>query len=194
MKHETVGGVSLPKVGFGTWKIGGGSTPDPASDPKSLAALKSALALGYSHFDTAELYANGHTEQLLGKAIRESGVGRDSLFITSKVKPEHLRYDQVLKACEGSLQRLGLEYVDLYLIHWPGHAVPLSESFRALNELVRNGKVHHIGVSNFDLSLLESRQRSQNRLSSPIKCPIAWSIDRMSGMVFSHTVRRTAYS
>jgi diketogulonate reductase-like aldo/keto reductase len=165
VKRETVAGVSLPKVGFGTWKIGGGSSPDRASDRKSLAALESALALGYSHFDTAELYADGHTEQLLGKAIRGSGVRRESLLVTTKVKPEHLRYHEVLKACEGSLQRLGLEYVDLYLIHWPGRGVPLAESFRALNELVRDGKVRHIGVSNFDVSLL---QESVELLESPM--------------------------
>lgn len=165
MKRESIGGVSLPKVGFGTWKIGGASFADPSADAKSLAALKSALGLGYSHFDTAELYADGHTEQLLGQAIRESGIPRQRLFITTKVKPEHLRYREVLKACEGSLQRLGFEYVDLYLIHWPGHGAPLADSFRALNELVRNGKVHHIGVSNFNLTLLkESVELSESPL------------------------------
>ena len=155
MRTETVHNVTLPKIGFGTWGIGGGSTPDRSIDPSSLAALHSALELGYTHFDTAEAYAAGHTEELLGQAIRESGVAREDLFITSKVSPEHLRYRDVLRACENSLRRLGMEYLDLYLIHWPMEGMDLPDAFRALNELVRNGRVRHLGVSNFDLPLLQ---------------------------------------
>ncbi len=149
MRYETVHNLKLPKIGFGTWKIGGESQADPSSDPASLRALRSALDLGYTHFDTAEVYADGHTEELLGAAIREAGVSRESLFITSKVAPEHLKYEQVLHACENSLERLGMEYLDLYLIHWPKAGMDLNESFRALNQLVRQGKVRHLGVSNF---------------------------------------------
>ena len=155
MKYETVNNVKLPKIGFGTWKIGGESTADPSSDPASLQALRSALELGYTHFDTAEVYADGHTEELLGAAIREVGVPRESLFITSKVAPEHLKYEQVLHSCEKSLERLGMEYLDLYLIHWPKPRMDLKESFRALNQLVRQGKVRHLGVSNFKLKHLK---------------------------------------
>ncbi len=145
----------MPKIGFGTWKIGGESHADPSSDPASLRALQSALELGYIHFDTAEVYADGHTEELLGAAIREVGVPRESLFITSKVSPEHLKYEQVLHSCEKSLERLGMEYLDLYLIHWPKPRMDLKESFRALNQLVRQGKVRHLGVSNFKLKHLK---------------------------------------
>lgn len=155
MRYETVNNLKLPKIGFGTWKIGGESNADPSSDPESLRALRSALELGYTHFDTAEVYANGHTEELLGTAIREVGVPRESLFITSKVSPEHLAYEQVLRSCEKSLERLGMEYLDLYLIHWPKPAMDLQESFRALNQLVRQGKVRHLGVSNFNLQQLK---------------------------------------
>lgn len=155
MRTETVRNVTLPKIGFGTWAIGGRSTPEPSSDKAALAALRSALELGYTHFDTAESYAAGHTEELLGRAIRESGIAREDLFITSKVSPEHLRYKDVLRACENSLRRLGVDYLDLYLIHWPSAHMDLPGSFRALNELVRAGKVRHLGVSNFDLPLLE---------------------------------------
>jgi diketogulonate reductase-like aldo/keto reductase len=158
MNYESIGNITLPKIGFGTWKIGGGSNANHSLDLQSLAALRSALELGYTHIDTAETYAAGHTEELLGQAIRESGIKRETLFITSKVKPEHLQYDAVLKSCESSLRRLGLEYLDLYLIHWPSSGMNLAEPFRALNELVRDGKVLHLGVSNFNLKLLKQSQ------------------------------------
>ncbi len=158
MIYESIGAVSLPKIGFGTWKIGGESSPDRARDAWSLAALHSALELGYTHFDTAEMYAGGHTEELLGRAVRESKIERDALFITSKVMPSNLQYDRVLHSCEASLRRLGLEYLDLYLIHWPGAGMRLDDTFRALNKLVRDGRVRHLGVSNFDLKLLKQAQ------------------------------------
>ncbi|MBI3241952.1 MAG: aldo/keto reductase [Chloroflexi bacterium] len=158
MNYETAGRVTLPKIGFGTWKIGGESSPDRARDAWSLAALRSALELGYTHFDTAEMYAAGHAEELLGRVVRESKIERDALFITSKVTPSNLQYDRVLRSCEASLRRLGMDYLDLYLIHWPGAGMRLEETFRALNKLVRDGKVHHLGVSNFDLKLLKQAQ------------------------------------
>jgi diketogulonate reductase-like aldo/keto reductase len=157
MQFEQIGNVTIPKIGFGTWKIGGDTRSLPAQDASSLAALRSALEIGYTHFDTAELYANGHAEELLGQAIREAEIPRERLFITSKVKPVNLRYNSVLRSCEASLRRLRMDYLDLYLIHWPG-SVPLDESFRALNQLVREGRVRHLGVSNFDLRLLKQAQ------------------------------------
>jgi diketogulonate reductase-like aldo/keto reductase len=158
MKFETIPSLTLPKIGFGTWKIGGGSSADPAADPVSMAALRSALEIGYTHFDTAEMYANGHSEELIGKAVRESRVQREALFITSKVTPSHLQYDQVLKSCENSLRRLQMDYLDLYLIHWPQAGMKLEDTFRALNKLVKDGKVKHLGVSNFNLKLLKQAQ------------------------------------
>jgi len=155
MRYETVGDLQIPKIGFGTWTIGGRDSPDPSSDERSLAALRTALELGYTHFDTAEGYAAGHAEELLGRAIRDMGVGREALFITSKVSPDHLQYDDVLRCCENSLRRLGMEALDLYLIHWPRVGMKLEETFRALNRLVREGSVRRLGVSNFNLKLLQ---------------------------------------
>lgn len=111
MKYETIPNLTLPKIGFGTWKIGGGPSPDPTTDSASMTALRSALEVGYTHFDTAEMYADGHAEELLGKAIRSSQVKREALFITSKVTPSHLQYDQVLHSCENSLRRLQMDYI-----------------------------------------------------------------------------------
>ncbi len=158
MKYESLRNLLIPKIGFGTWTIGGHSTPDHALDAPSLAALRSALDLGYTHFDTAEGYAAGHSEELLGLAVRQAGAARESLFITTKVSPEHLHYDDVLRSCEGSLRRLALDYIDLYLIHWPFPGMKLGETFRALNKLVADGKVRHLGVSNFNLKQLKESQ------------------------------------
>ncbi|MBX3037169.1 MAG: aldo/keto reductase [Anaerolineales bacterium] len=158
MKFETLNNLTLPKIGFGTWNIGGGSTPNLKLDSAHVTALRSALDVGYTHFDTAEMYADGHAEELLGQAIRESGIKRESLFITSKVMPSHLRYDDVLRACEKSLQKLKMEYIDLYLIHWHSVGNKYEDTFRALNKLVKDGKVKHLGVSNFNLKLLKQAQ------------------------------------
>lgn len=165
MIYEEWNGLKIPKVGFGTWSIGGNSFAKPSLDAEGLAALRSALDLGYTHFDTAEMYAHGHTEELLGRAIKDSRKPRESLFITSKVSPEHLGFSQVLKSCEGSLHRLGIDYLDLYLIHWPVFGLRLPEIFRALNKLVADRKVRYLGVSNFDLNLLKTSEKlSETRL------------------------------
>jgi diketogulonate reductase-like aldo/keto reductase len=158
MNYETIRNLTIPKIGFGTWKIGGGMSADHKQDSSSLAALRSALELGYTHYDTAEMYGGGHAEELLGRAVRDAKVNRADLFITSKVLPSNLQYERVLRACEGSLRRLGMDYLDLYLIHWPGDRMHLADTFRALNRLVRDGKVRHLGVSNFDLKLLKESQ------------------------------------
>lgn len=155
MKYEKIGRLDIPKIGFGTWRIGGESTAALELDFASKSALHSALELGYTLFDTAEYYAAGHCEQLLGEVIRESHIEREKLFITSKVSPEHLEYQTVLDSCENSLRRLGMDYLDLYLIHWPNPNIDLAETFRGLNLLVKYGKVKHVGVSNFNLKLLK---------------------------------------
>jgi len=165
VKFETIHNLTIPKIGFGTWSIGGESSPNLKIDTDSMTALRSALDVGYIHFDTAEYYADGHAEELLGRAVRDSNTKRENLFITSKVSPEHLKHDDVFKSCENSLRRLNMEYIDLYLIHWPYAGMKLEETFRALNKLVRDGKVKHLGVSNFNLKLLK---QSQSLSETPI--------------------------
>ena len=166
MKYEILPNLTLPKIGFGTWSIGGGSHPDPKLDSVSMTALRSALEIGYTHFDTAEVYADGHSEELIARALHETHTARERVFLTSKVDPGHLQYEDVFKACEGSLRRLNTEYLDLYLIHWPPRSISkLDEAFRALNKLVNDGKVKHLGVSNFNIKQL---QRSQELSETPI--------------------------
>jgi diketogulonate reductase-like aldo/keto reductase len=166
MKYESVGDLTLPKIGFGTWQIGGNMSQNRSLDAQSLAALRYALERGYSHIDTAEMYGGGHCEELVGQAIRQrSGKKREDLFITSKVMAGHLNYNDTLKACENSLRHLQMDYIDLYLIHWPQTGMKLEDTFRALNKLVHDGKVRHLGVSNFNLKLLE---QSRNLCETPI--------------------------
>lgn len=159
MKYENLPSLALPKIGFGTWSIGGEIAANPSLDLKSLNALRSALEIGYTHFDTAEAYAAGHCEELIGHAVRETHIKRENVFITTKVSPEHLEYDIVLQSCENSLRRLKMDYIDLYLIHWPGTGVKYEDTFRALNKLVRDGKVRYLGVSNFKLDLFKQVQK-----------------------------------
>lgn len=165
MRYETIPNLTLPKIGFGTWKIGGSMSANHSLDAQSVAALHSALEMGYIHFDTAEMYGGGHSEELVGQAVRGSGKKREDIFITTKVMPSHLRYNEVLHACENSLRRLQMDYIDLYLIHWPQTGMNLEDTFRGLNKLVRDGKVKHLGVSNFNLKLLK---QSQDLSESPI--------------------------
>lgn len=156
-------GTRVPVIGLGTWEVGGGMAPDHSQDDVLVETLRKTIEMGYSHIDTAEMYAGGHTEKLVGRAIQP--FDRQSLFITTKVWRTNLKYASVHRAFEASLQRLQTDYVDLYLIHWPDRGTPLTETFRALNELVATGRVRHLGVSNFDVQLLkESMQLSATPL------------------------------
>ena len=116
------------------------------------ARVADALAAGYRHIDTAQMYGN---ESAVGAAIRDSGVPREQIFLTTKVWVDHFRDGDLQRAVEESLQRLGLDEVDLLLLHWPHPAVPLAETLGALNEVRQRGLARHIGVSNFTVALLE---------------------------------------
>jgi diketogulonate reductase-like aldo/keto reductase len=143
-------GEERPALGLGTWRLG----EDPARAEAEVRALRLALDVGYRVFDTAEMYADGGAEQVLGRALaqaQQAGVARDELFVVSKVLPQHASADGVQAACEGSLRRLGLDRIDLYLLHWRG-TVPLAETVRGFEQLQRRGLVHEWGVSNFDLA------------------------------------------
>ncbi|MBX3014120.1 MAG: aldo/keto reductase [Caldilineaceae bacterium] len=146
-------GTQVPVIGLGLWNYGGGSAPDYSRDEADIAAIHSAIEVGYRHFDTAEYYASGHSEELLGRALQD--YQRRDFFVTTKVSAQHIGYDDLLAACDRSLSRLQTNYIDLYLIHWPSQTIPLRESMRALNRLVAEGKIRQVGVSNFDLALLQ---------------------------------------
>ncbi|MFJ7683965.1 aldo/keto reductase [Peribacillus butanolivorans] len=136
-------GVKMPQLGFGVFKVKNGS--------ETVESVKKAIEVGYRSIDTAAVYEN---EEGVGQAIRESGISREELFITSKVWNTDQGYETTLQAFDDSLKRLGLEYLDLYLIHWPGKDKYL-ETWKALEKLYNEGKVKSIGVSNFHVHHLE---------------------------------------
>jgi diketogulonate reductase-like aldo/keto reductase len=145
-------GVSLPVIGQGTWD----SPESGARRTEAIRALRRGIDLGMTHLDTAEMYGSGEVERLLGEAIQ--GIPRDRVFLTSKVLPSNATYERTIEACERSLQNLGVDHLDLYLLHWPSH-VPLRETMRALAELVRRGKTRFVGVSNFEIDeMYEARE------------------------------------
>ncbi|MFB0543747.1 MAG: aldo/keto reductase [Candidatus Bathyarchaeia archaeon] len=154
--REIIEGVRIPVLGLGTWGVGGRKKANRSRDDAEVEALRAGIELGMTHIDTAEYYGNGHAEELVGVAIEP--YDRIDLFITTKVWPSHLHYDDLIDSMRASLRRLGLDYVDLYLIHWPNPEIPLEETMRALEHCAKDGYTRHIGVSNFPSSLVEEAQ------------------------------------
>lgn len=139
-------GTSIAAIGQGCMGIGGELTTDSARDAEYVHALQMGLDLGMTFIDTAEVYGSGHSEELVGRAVKGR---RAEAFIATKFSPEHNGYEDVLRAAEASLERLGSDYIDLYQVHWPNPAIPIAETVRAMEGLVRDGKVRFCGVSNF---------------------------------------------
>ena len=134
-------GVRAPEVGFGTWKFNGNA-----------AVIHRAIELGSFLIDTAESY---RTEERVGKAIAGR---RDDVLVATKVSPEHLRYADVITACDRSLKRLGIDTIDLYQLHAPSARIPIEETMRAMADLVAAGKVRHVGVSNFSVNEMKAAE------------------------------------
>lgn len=145
----------IPRLGLGTWRMGEAA----ASQRDEVAAVRHAIELGYRLFDTAEMYGEGGAERILGQgigqALRAREVDRDALCIVSKVYPRHASRAGVGEACRRSLERLGLDYLDLYLLHWRGEH-PLADTVEGFQQLCADGLVRRWGVSNFDLSDMQA--------------------------------------
>ena len=131
---------------MGTWKIG--VYRSLAERAKQVQALRRGIELGCNLIDTAETYADGRSEEVVAEAVMDV---RKDVFIASKVSPGNLHHDDVIEACMRSLKRLGTSYIDLYQIHWPNPKVPIRETMVAMEELVRDGRIRYIGVSNFSV-------------------------------------------
>ena len=137
-------GESVPSMGLGTWHMG-----ERIGNPKTeVDALSRGLDLGATLIDTAEMYARGGAERVVGSAIKGR---RDDVFIVSKILPNNASFGGTMRACENSLQRMEIESIDLYLLHWPGNH-PLESTVSAFEQLKTDGKIKHWGVSNFDTS------------------------------------------
>ena len=146
---RTVGDARIPALGLGTWQNTGQNCVD---------VVKTALQMGYEHIDTAQAYGN---EEQVGKGLAQSGVSRDAYFLTTKIFPDDLKFkpEKLVEATHKSLDNLGVDYLDLLLLHWPDERVPLSETMPALSELQKQGLTRHIGVSNFTIDWLIEAQR-----------------------------------
>lgn len=142
MDAITTGGLHMPRLGLGTFRMQGAVCQ---------SAVESALALGYRHIDTAQMYGN---EEAVGAALRAAGVPRGEVHVTTKVWWENLAPDAMRRACDESLRKLGLEQVDLYMIHWPARGMDLRASVETLMALREEGRTRAIGVCNFPLALL----------------------------------------
>lgn len=132
----------MPRLGFGTWQMEGREVAE---------AVEDALALGYRHVDTARMYGN---EREVGAALRAAGLPRKEVWVTTKVWHDQLEPDRLRRSAEASLSDLGLDHVDLLLVHWPNPAVPLNDTLAALHRARQDGLTRHIGVANFPSALL----------------------------------------
>jgi diketogulonate reductase-like aldo/keto reductase len=154
-------GRDVPRIGQGTWQF----PTRGAAVEDAKRALRRGIELGMVHIDTAEMYGDGRSEEIIGEAI--AGLDRSSLFIVSKVLPQNATFEGTIRACEQSLRRLKTDYLDVYLLHWRG-AKPLRDTMRALEQLVRDGKAKALGVSNFESDDL--REAASYLEREPIAC------------------------
>ncbi|NTJ41608.1 aldo/keto reductase [Agrobacterium larrymoorei] len=143
MQTVNANGANIPALGFGTFRM-------PEDDVHSI--LPQALKLGFRHVDTAQVYKN---EAAVGDAIASSGIARGDIFLTTKVWVDRFKHDDFLASVDESLTKLKTDYVDLLLLHWPQSDVPLAERIGALNEVRKAGKVRNIGISNFNVALMD---------------------------------------
>ena len=154
---ELPSGKSMPVFGLGTWRMGEHRDLLQAE----VKLIQAAIEMGITMIDTAEMYGEGGAEEVIGEAIRGR---RDGLYLVSKFYPHNASRNGVVEACERSLGRMDCEYIDLYLLHWPG-STPLAQTFEALHELQERGWIGDFGVSNFNLANLEDiPDQDQQRL------------------------------
>lgn len=148
-------GTILPALGQGTWMLG----DDSRMEEQEIKSIVTGIENGMTVIDTAEMYGSGRSEKLIAKAI--AGYNRKDLFLTSKVYPHNAGRNAIFRSCDNSLRRLGVDALDLYLLHWRG-SVPLKETVECMEELVRNGKIKRWGVSNFDIDDMEELYSIKN--------------------------------
>lgn len=153
MKTTLLGntGERVPVIGQGTWKMG----QDPAKRSQEIEALRKGIENGATLIDTAEIYSGGESERIVAEAISDV---RDQIFLVTKVWPANASYEGVLRAASESLERLRTDRIDLYLLHWPSAEHPIGETMRAMRQLLADGIVRYVGVSNFSDGLLAEAQ------------------------------------
>ncbi|WP_206831922.1 aldo/keto reductase [Alicyclobacillus fructus] len=156
MKYrQLANGIRVSEITFGCWELGGGQW-EKKDDHVNIQVLQRAFELGIQSFDTAEGYGQGHSEEIVGLALE--GV-RKQCVIATKVSPNHLRRDDILRSIEQSLKRLRTDFIDIYYVHWPNRDIPLSETMNTMAELRDQGVIRSVAVSNFPRDLLEEAMR-----------------------------------
>jgi len=164
------GGESVPVLGQGTWRMG----EDPSKRKNEIAALRTGIELGMSLIDTAEMYANGGAERVVGEAIAGR---RDQVFVVTKFYPQNATRDRMAAACDRSLRRLNTEQIDLYLLHWRGD-VPLKETLAGFDDLLEAKKIRHAGVSNFDVDDMEELARIKGGLELIVTNQVLYNLEQ----------------
>lgn len=184
MKSILLGsGVSAPMFGFGTWQLKG---------DECIEGVRYALELGYTHIDTADAYGN-HRE--VAEGIRRSGVKREDMFITTKVWNTDHAHDDVINSGKRFLEELGIEYIDLLLIHWPVSTVPIAETLGAMDELKKIGAIRAIGVSNFTKHHLEDALKTGVEfVNNQVEVHPTFNQKEMREFCKSKNIAVTAYS
>ncbi|MDQ3632250.1 MAG: aldo/keto reductase [Actinomycetota bacterium] len=178
----TVNGVSVPRLGFGTWQVTGVAAREGVRD---------ALQLGYRHIDTAKMYAN---EVEVGEGLRESGVPREDVWLTSKVWIDAARESDLRRSAEQQLTDLGVDRLDLLLLHWPAPEVPLEETLRALTALRDEGLIGELGVSNFTSALLREAAALAPVFTNQVEYHAYLAQDAVLAACHESSVMLTAYS
>ncbi len=148
-------GERIPVLGMGTWAMGNATDEDERMN--ELESLRRGIELGMTLIDTAEMYGDGKSEEIVGEAIDGQ---TDEVFVATKVSPEHFHQDDILRSCEASLQRLGAKSIDLYQLHWPNPRIQIRETMRAMEQLVFQGKIRHVGISNFSVEQTREAQEA----------------------------------
>ncbi len=182
MLYQHVQGEKVPALGFGTWKLTGSECRE---------AVRDALDIGYRHIDTAQVYDN---ETEVGEGWKAAGIHREEFFLTTKVWIDKLDATGVQTSTHESLRRLGTDYVDLLLIHWPADNVPLDETLEAMFSLRDGGKVRHVGVSNFTTALLKQATAIGPIFCNQVEYHPFLNQQKVLGVARAHDMLLTAYS
>jgi diketogulonate reductase-like aldo/keto reductase len=184
METVSAQGAEVPSLGLGTWQLTG---------QQCYESVTTALELGYRHLDTAQMYDN---EREVGRAVADSDVNRDDVWITTKVTPGNARYDDVVESTRASLDRLDTGYVDLCLLHWPNPLVDFEDTARAMAELRDDGLIRHAGVSNFRRWRLRKARRKSPvpLLADQVRCHPFYTRESLREDCVANDQVLTAYS
>jgi 2,5-diketo-D-gluconate reductase B len=182
LEYQAIKSEEVPSLGLGTWRLSG---------EECVWAVERALALGYRHVDTAQMYAN---EGEVGRSLRNSSVDREEIFLVTKVRTSSFSHNNVLRSTRESLKKLQTEYVDLLLMHWPNPSVPLGETLGAMRELQEEGSVKHVGVSNFPPSMVEEATEHAEIFCNQVEYHPYRTQDELLGQAREMDYLLTAYS